>query len=93
MKAMVENHVVAESADTVEHAGYVYFPPSAVRTDWLEKTEKTDRDKQCPHGVQFYDVVVHGVRHSRAAWSYESPKPALEKIAHRFGFWHEVEVC
>jgi hypothetical protein len=22
----------------------------------------------CPHGVQFYDVIVAGKRHERAAW-------------------------
>jgi uncharacterized protein (DUF427 family) len=92
MKAMLNDRVVAESDDIVEHGGYAYFPPAAVRADWLQKAAKTDSDNACPHGVQFYDVVVDGARHARAAWSYEAPRPALEKIAHRFGFWHDVEV-
>ena len=46
----------------------------------------------CPHGVQFYDIVVDGKRHARAAWSYEAPRPQLAQVAGRFGFWEDVEV-
>jgi len=42
--------------------------------------------------VQFYDVVVDGKRHLRAAWSYESPRPEMEPVRDRFGFWQDVEV-
>ena len=92
MKASVDGHVVAESNDMVSAHGYEYFPPSAVRMDWLEKTEKTDDDLKCPHGVQFYDVVIDGKRHKRAAWSYEKPQPQMAKVGGRFGFWEDVEV-
>jgi uncharacterized protein (DUF427 family) len=92
MKAVVDGHVVAESADIIENGGYQYFPPSAVRLEWLEKTPKTASDLECPHVVQFYDVVIGGVRHARAAWVYEAPLPAKKQIAQRFGFWKDVEV-
>jgi uncharacterized protein (DUF427 family) len=92
MKAVVEGHVVAESDDIVECAGYQYFPSSAVRMEWLEKAPKTASDLECPHGVQFYDVVIDGVRHERAAWSYEAPRPKMQQVARRFGFWEDVEV-
>ena len=92
MKAVLEGHVVAESDDIVEAAGYQYFPRSAVRVEWLEKTERTADDLECPHGVQFYDVVIEGTRHARAAWSYESPRPAMGRVGGRFGFWEDVEV-
>ena len=36
MKAVLNGHVIAESEDIVESGGYQYFPPSAVRTEWLE---------------------------------------------------------
>jgi uncharacterized protein (DUF427 family) len=42
--------------------------------------------------VQFYDVVIDGVRHNRAAWSYEAPRPSMEKVGGRFGFWEDVQV-
>ena len=67
MKAILNGRVIAESDDIVEAAGYQYFPRAAVRMDWLEKAPRTDDDLECPHGVQFYDVVIDGVRHARAA--------------------------
>ena len=92
MKASVEGHVVAESDDIVSAHGYEYFPSTTVRMDWLEKVEKTKDDLACPHGVQFYDVVIDGKRHSRAAWSYEKPQPQMAQVGGRFGFWEDVEV-
>ena len=93
MKASVDGRIVAQSTDIVEAHGYQYFPREAVRMAWLEKTEKTAHDLECPHGVQFYDVVVDGKRHKRAAWSYEAPKPNMAKVGGRFGFWEDVEVA
>jgi len=92
MKAVVDDHVVAESDDLVEAGGYQYFPPSAVRMEWLQKAPKTASDLECPHVVQFYDVVIDGVRHERAAWVYEAPLPRMQRVARRFGFWKDVEV-
>jgi uncharacterized protein (DUF427 family) len=93
MKATVKGNVVAQSDDIVEAGGYQYFPASAVRMEWLQKTEKTESDHACPHGVQFYDVVVDGERHPRAAWSYEAPRASLAQVAGRFGFWEDVQVA
>ena len=92
MKAIVDGEVVAESDDVIECKGYQYFPAPSVRRDRLEKAAKTADDHACPHGVQFYDVIVAGKRHSRAAWSYEAPKPAMKQVGGRFGFWQDVEV-
>ena len=92
MKAVLENNVIAKSADTVSVRGYDYFPLAAVRTEWLEKAVKTPKDLECPHGVQFYDVVVGGNRHPRNAWIYEAPQPAMQQVANRVGFWEDVKV-
>ena len=92
MKATLNGQVVAESDDIVDVGGYAYFPEGAVRLDWLAKSPKTADDLECPHGVQFYDVVLNGQRHERAAWQYEAPRPAMKAVAHRFGFWGDVEV-
>jgi uncharacterized protein (DUF427 family) len=92
MKATLQDHVIADSDDIVEAGGYRYFPSSAVRMDWLEKAEKTESDRACPHGVQFYDVVIDGVRHARAAWVYEAPHAAMKPVEGRFGFWQDVQV-
>ena len=92
MKAILKGRAIAESDDIVECAGYHYFPSAAVRREWLEKAPKTASDRACPHGVQFYDVVIDGARSPRAAWSYEAPQPAMKLVAGRFGFWEDVEV-
>ena len=92
MKAVLNGKVIAESNDIVESGGYQYFPSSAVQMELLKKAPKTASDLECPHGVQFYDVVLDGVRHDRAAWSYESPRPAMQPVGGRFGFWKDVAV-
>ena len=92
MKATLNGHEVAASDDIVETGGYQYFPPSAVHMEWLEKSAKTADDMKCPHGVQFYDVVVDGVRHARNAWIYEAPQPKLAQVKDHVGFWEDVQI-
>jgi uncharacterized protein (DUF427 family) len=92
MKAVLKDRVIAESGDIVEQDGYLYFPSADVRLELLEKAEKTASDRACPHGVQFYDLVIDGARHARAAWRYEAPRPAMNHVADRFGFWEDVEL-
>jgi uncharacterized protein (DUF427 family) len=92
MRAIVDGEVLAQSSDIVDCQGYQYFPRASVRMDLLQKAEKTASDRACPHGVQFYDVVVGGKRHARAAWSYEAPQPKMRQVAGRFGFWEDVAV-
>jgi len=92
MKAVLKDHVIAESDDIVDCKGYQYFPPGAVQMQWLQRAPKTASDHECPHGVQFYHVVIDGVRHDRAAWCYETPRPEMSQVGGRFGFWRDVEV-
>lgn len=92
MKAVLNGREIASSEDIVEVGGYHYFPRAAVRMEWLEKAPKTESDLRCPHGVQFFDVVIDGSRHPRAAWSYEAPLSAMAQTADRYGFWEDVQV-
>ena len=92
MKALLKDRVIADCDDIVAHGGYHYFPSADVRLELLEKAAKTASDLQCPHGVQFYDVVIDGKRHARAAWRYEAPRPSMSHVAGRFGFWEDVEL-
>jgi uncharacterized protein (DUF427 family) len=92
MKATVDGKTIAASDDIVERGGYHYFPLAAARLEWLEKTPRTAEDLKCPHSVQFYDVVVDGKRHARAAWIYEAPQGPMKPTADRVGFWQDVQV-
>ena len=89
------NHRIARAGLTCYFTPRVqvrYFPRDSVRMDLLRSTPKTASDLECPHGVQFYDVVENGTRSKRAAWSYEAPQPKMRHVADRFGFWEDVEV-
>ena len=92
MKATLDGTVLAESGDIISAGGYDYFPAATVHTEFLEKSPRTAKDLECPHGVQFYDVVIDDVRHARAAWCYEAPRAAKKEIAWRYGFWKDVKV-
>jgi uncharacterized protein (DUF427 family) len=92
MQAIWRGQVIAESDQTREVGGYQYFPRDAVRMELLQLTPKTEHDLECPHGVQFYDVVENGTRSPRAAWSYLSPKPSMKQVDHWIGFWEDVEI-
>ena len=92
MKAVWRGQVIAESDRTQEVGGYVYFPREAVRMDLLKQAPKTESDLECPHGVQFYDVVDGGKTSPRAAWSYEAPQPKMKPVDHWMGFWEDVEI-
>ena len=92
MKAVWQGRVIAESDRTREVHGYRYFPRETVRMDLLRLTPKTDSDRECPHGVQFYDVVEGTERSERAAWSYEAPGKAMKPVDHWVGFWEDVEI-
>ena len=92
MKAKWNGKVLADSDDAIEVRGYHYFPRAAVRMELLRPAVKTPRDLECPHGVQFYDVVDDAARGERVAWSYEAPRPEMQAVDHWIGFWHEVTV-
>jgi uncharacterized protein (DUF427 family) len=92
MRALWHGNVIAESDRTLEVDGYRYFPREAVHMELLQLAPKTASDMQCPHGVQFYDVANGHERSSRAAWSYEKPKPSMQKVDHWIGFWEDVTI-
>ena len=93
MRAILNGHIIAESDDIEIGAGYKYFPASG-RASGPSPEGAEDRSRPCLSAhVQFYDVVIDGVRYERAAWSYEAPRPSLQHVGGRFGFWHEVEVA
>jgi uncharacterized protein (DUF427 family) len=93
MKAVWRGQVIAESDRTLEVGGYRYFPRDTVRMDLLQAAPKSASDLECPHGVQFYDVVEGGRCSKRAAWSYEAPQPKMKPVDHWMGFWEDVEIA
>ena len=73
MRAIWQGEAIAQSDRVETVGGYTYFPRACVRMDLLRVSPKTASDRQCPHGVQFYDLVNGAAVSKRAAWSYEAP--------------------
>ena len=92
MKATWHDQVIAQSDRAIEVGGYHYFPREDVRMDLLRPSPKSERDLECPHGVQFYDVASGDARSPRAAWSYEKPTGSMTRVDHWLGFWEDVEI-
>ena len=91
MKAVWNDAVIAESDATVVVEGNHYFPPEAVRRDYLLESQTPTI---CPWKglASYYTIVVGDKRNADAAWYYPSPSPAARKIAGSVAFWKGVRV-
>ncbi|NLU78475.1 DUF427 domain-containing protein [Micromonospora sp. HNM0581] len=90
-KAIWNDLVIAESADTVVVEGNHYFPRSALSEDLLRES---DTHTVCPwKGTASYYTLAHDGRSSAdAVWFYPQPLPEAEMIRDRVAFWKDVEV-
>ncbi len=90
-RAVWNDAVIAESADTVVVEGNQYFPAPDVRKEHLRPS---DSHTTCHwKGVaSYYDVVVGDKVNRDAAWYYPSPMAAAERIKGRIAFWRGVRV-
>ncbi len=91
IKAVWKDKVLAESNETIVVEGNHYFPPEAVKKDFLEDS---DSHTTCPWKglASYYNIVVEGEINKDAAWYYPDPKPAASKIKNYIAFWKGVEV-
>ena len=91
MKALWKNAVLAESDKTVVVEGNHYFPPEAVRRQYLKPS---DTHTTCPWKGQagYYHIEVDGDVNEDAAWYYPDPKEAAQNIKDHVAFWKGVEV-
>jgi len=90
-KAIWENTVLAESDRTIEVEGNQYFPPDAIRQEFLKRN---DHHTTCPWKgrASYYDIEIDGKKNSSAAWYYPDPKPAAKEIKDYVAFWRGVRV-
>ena len=90
-KASWNGAVLAESDQTVVVEGNHYFPPSAVRSEFLRPSD-THTVSGWKGTASYYDVEVNGQRNPDAAWFYPDPKPAAAEIKDHIAFWKGVRV-
>jgi len=90
-RAIWNDAAIAESdaCETVE--GNKYFPPDAVKREYLRPSET---HTQCgwKGTASYYDLVVNGQVNKDAAWYYPDPKPEAANIKGYIAFWHGVKV-
>jgi uncharacterized protein (DUF427 family) len=90
-RAIYNGEVIAQGRDVVLLEGNVYFPPSAVRDQYLQTTRSKSL---CPwKGVaSYYTVQVAGQADRNAAWTYRHPSPLARRIKDHVAFWHGVRI-
>jgi uncharacterized protein (DUF427 family) len=90
-KAIWNDHVIAESDDTVVVEGNHYFPPESVKSEYLAASSHTT---VCgwKGTAQYYDLVAGGQTNPGAAWYYPTPKEPAKQIEGRIAFWKGVQV-
>ena len=90
-KAIWNDTVIAESADTKIVEGNHYFPPDSVKKDFFRDSATTS---VCgwKGTARYYTLVVDGKENADAAWYYPEPKAAASQIAGRIAFWKGVKV-
>ena len=90
-KAVWHGRTIAESErfETVE--GNVYFPPEALRREYVKPSNHTSA---CgwKGTARYYTLVVDGEENPNAAWYYPDPKPAAANIKGHVAFWNGVTV-
>ncbi len=91
MKALWNNTVIAESADTVVVEGNHYFPPDSIAVEFFKPSTTTT---VCPWKgtASYYTLDVGGKQNPDAAWYYPDTKSAADEIKGHIAFWKGVQV-
>jgi uncharacterized protein (DUF427 family) len=98
MKATLNGTVIAEAPkeDLISIEGNWYFPPSSVKSEFLEKSPTP---YTCPWKgeCQYFSVKDGDELLQDRAWSYPNPYPtAFDRVGKDFSdyvaFWKEVKV-
>lgn len=91
MRAIWSNAVIAESDSYETVEGNVYFPPKALKREFLRPS--THRSQCFWKGTaHYYDIVVDEKVNKNAAWYYPDPSQGAANIADFVAFWRGVKV-
>ncbi len=86
------NGAVIAASDRCEVVeGNQYFPPAAVKREFLRESTT---HSVCPWKgtASYYDVVVNGEINQDAAWYYPDTQSAADNIKGHIAFWKGVTV-
>lgn len=90
-RALLKGVVIAESEHVEIIEGNIYFPPDAVKKEFLKPSGTRSI---CPWKglASYYDIEVEGEVVKDGAWYYHEPKEAAQHFADYVAFWRGVEV-
>ena len=90
-RATWNGQVIAESETYELVEGNVYFPPEAVKREFLKPSATTTR---CPWKgeASYYTLSVDGEENEDAAWYYPAPYEKAAHIKDHVAFWKGVSV-
>lgn len=91
MKAIWNNQIIAESNNTIIIEGKHYFPPSSVKTEYLN-TSTTHTICNLKGQASYFTIAVNGQINIDAAWCYPSPYNNAKNITNYFAFWKGVKI-
>lgn len=91
VRAVVGGVIVAETTQalTLKEASYpavIYVPRADIEADLFETSE---RRSHCPYKgeASYLSITAGGLVRRDAAWSYETPSPAMSAIAGHVAFY------
>ncbi len=90
-RAIWNGIVIAESDQTEEMEGNVYFPESSLKREYFRSSTTTSTDP-LKGQARYMSIVIDGQDNQDAAWYYPDPKPLARKIKGYVAFWRGVEV-
>lgn len=90
-RAIWNDQVLAESANTEVVEGNQYFPPDSIKKEFF-KPSTTHTVCSWKGTASYYDVEVAGKVNKDAAWYYPTPLLAAKNITGYVAFWKGVQV-
>jgi len=92
-RAIWNDQVIAEapSADIHRVEGNIYFPPSAIKREFLQASQ-THSHCAWKGEASYYSVVVDGKVNEDAAWYYPEPSEMAARIKDHVAFWRGVKI-
>ena len=90
-KAIWNNTVLAESDRGEMVEGNHYFPPEAVKREYLKPSE-THTVCSWKGTASYYHIEAGGQHNPDAAWYYPEPSAAARNIKDYVAFWRGVKI-
>jgi uncharacterized protein (DUF427 family) len=91
MKAIWNNQIVAESANTIIIENNHYFPPESINSKYFKDSDTTSAC-HWKGTANYKTIVVDGIANEDAAWYYPNPSALAKGIAGYYAFWKGVKI-